>query len=84
MKNENGEWVEDREKLMSMDVDFFENLNRTEGAVRSDFPVKNGFPNINKDRLSSIGKPFTKKEIEEAMFGIGAFKDHRLSGIFFS
>lgn len=48
--------------------------------------MKRGFLKVDSSMLSSIGRAFSYEEIEEAIFGIGAFKApgvNDLSDIFF-
>lgn len=59
---------------------FFVNLYSA-GEVNHGFPLKGGFPKVDRCLIEGIGKLFTVIEIEDVIFNFGAFKAPRVDGL---
>lgn len=78
MKNSNGEWVHSTEDILNISKDYFVHLFHSQnGALREEVRQlirDSGIPKLSDDHISILNKPFTRFEIECALFKMDGHK----------
>lgn len=71
LRNQQGEWVEDKEKLRNIAMEFYKNLFNEDACARPWFATTCGFPMISDDDMEMLDVILVLDEIRGAMFGMG-------------
>lgn len=75
LKDDDGNWVMEEEKLKIMVADYFRRLySKDDLDEMSLFPLKGVFPKIDDSSLKNIERDITTEEIKDAIFSMGALK----------
>ncbi|XP_074282823.1 uncharacterized protein LOC141607370 [Silene latifolia] len=75
LKNSEGIWVEDRNALIDLVINFYKNLYTQEGNYDANAEVPYDlFPELSPDDFGWLTRPYTEAEVEGVVHNMGALK----------
>ncbi|XP_061371304.1 uncharacterized protein LOC133313908 [Gastrolobium bilobum] len=74
LRNDNGDWVADKEDLINMAVKYFENLFTADEEELEEYPVKVFFPGLSNKEKKVMSRIPSHEEIRKTIFKMGKFK----------
>ncbi|KAH1098637.1 hypothetical protein J1N35_015558 [Gossypium stocksii] len=73
IRNSKGNWIYDPEDIENEANKFFQKLYRERPAPMGNLPPS-GFPQLDSDDVSFLGKPITNEEIKKALFDMAPLR----------
>ncbi|CAL1387360.1 unnamed protein product [Linum trigynum] len=80
LKNENGEWIQDKQELAKLVFDFFANLYLHEASQYIDLMPKEAFPRLGQEYWLCLLRPFSIMDIHQAIFDMKPMQAPRPDG----
>ncbi|XP_061354883.1 uncharacterized protein LOC133299442 [Gastrolobium bilobum] len=74
LKNNQGDWIANKDKLISMVVSFYEELFSAGEEDDGDFPLKGAFPSLFSREKEKLDAAPSHEEIKRIIFKMGKFK----------
>ncbi|XP_061375835.1 uncharacterized protein LOC133317945, partial [Gastrolobium bilobum] len=81
LQNDVGDWIADPSLLMSMEVEYYDNLYKEDIPLRPNFPIRNKFPEMERRVMMALESCPSSQEIKEVVFSMGPFKAPGVDGL---
>lgn len=74
LQSENGEWVEDQNKLKELTVQYFQNLFSEDVGLNLGIPHRAQFPSLELNIIRDTFRRVSATDIKNAIFDMGSLK----------
>ncbi|XP_061350094.1 uncharacterized protein LOC133295304 [Gastrolobium bilobum] len=81
LQNDVGDWIADPSLLMSMAVEYYDNLYKEDIPLRPNFPIRNKFPEMERRVMMALESCPSSQEIKGVVFSMGPFKAPGVDGL---